>query len=113
MKNSVLFTVLLISVMCFSQSKTNFDYEKFSDPNPKNDLSNYFKTEIPKKFLRKATFQPKKNNIVLSFSINKENKPYRITVVTFGSTELQKLIKEAFEKYPLEKLNIASLDKKK
>lgn len=107
--------VLIILFICNSMIAQNIDWTSNTidhNPNPKNELSKYFKKEVPKKYLRKANFQPKKNNIVLSFSINNENKPYRISITSFGTPELQKSIKEAFENYPLEKLNLKSLDKK-
>jgi hypothetical protein len=95
----------------FSQSKKVFDYENQSSPNSENELSLYFKNQISKKLLKRIKFQPKKNNIVLSFSINKENEPYRVNVSTFRSNNLKKEIKKAFKNYPLEKLNLHNFDK--
>lgn len=112
MKNLFLSTLLTIFAVCISQSQNNFNYQEFSKPNPKNELSLFFKKEVPKKLLKKAVFLPKNNNIVLSFSINKENKPYRISVTNYSSKELKKAIIEAFKKYPLENLNLETLDKR-
>ncbi|QNM86817.1 hypothetical protein H9W90_06820 [Polaribacter pectinis] len=112
MKNLFLSTLLTIFAVCISQSQNNFNYQEFSNPNPKNELSLFFKKEVPKKLLKKAVFLPKNNNIVLSFSINKENKPYRISVTNYSSKELKKAIIEAFKKYPLENLNLETLDKR-
>lgn len=112
MKKFILNSVLLFFIVVTSHSQNNFNYQEFSNPDSKNELSLYFKKEVPKKLLKKAKFLPKKNNVVLSFSINKENKPYHISVALFGSKELSKSITEAFEKYPLENLNLDSLDKR-
>jgi hypothetical protein len=98
--------------MSFSQSNQKFDYEKLSDPNSKNELSLYFKKEIPRKLLRKAKYLKDKNNILLSFNINKENKPYNIKVSSYASPDLNTEVKKAFEKYPLEKLNIEKINTK-
>lgn len=96
----------------FSQSINNFDYENISNPDSKNELSLFLKKEVPRKLLRKANFQPKKNNIVLSFSINKENKPYRILISAYRSKDLNEAIKNAFVNYPLEKLGLDVLNKR-
>ena len=111
-KNCLIIFIFLINISLFSQAQNDFIFEEFSNPNSKNELSLYFKNEIPKKLLKKASFQPKKNNIVLSFSINKENRPYRILITNYRNTELKEAIKVAFVKYPLEKLNLTSFDKK-
>ena len=112
MKNYLLLFSLLSFLMSFSQSNQNFDYEKLSYPNPKNELSLFFKKEIPRKLLRKANYLKNKNHILLSFNINKENKPYNIEVSSYGTVELEAEVKKAFEKYPLEKLNIENLNTK-
>ena len=112
MKNYLLLFSLCSFLISFSQSNENFDYDLLSDPNPKNELSLYFKKEIPKKLLRKAKYLKDKENIVLSFNINNENKPYNIQVSSYGSVDLDTEIKKAFEKYPLEKLHIDKLDRK-
>lgn len=103
-----LFTILSCFIN-FSQTTKTFDYQKNSNPNPKNELSLYFKKEIPKKLLRKARFLKNKENITISFYLNKENKAYNIDVASFGSGELNKSIIETFKKYPIEKLSIDSL----
>ncbi|SDS13457.1 hypothetical protein SAMN05216503_2080 [Polaribacter sp. KT25b] len=112
MKNYLLLFSLFSFLMSFSQSNESFDYETLSDPNPKNELSLYFKKEIPRKLLRKVRYLKDKNNILLSFNINKEDKPYNIKVSSYGSVDLDNEVKKAFKKYPLEKLNIENLDRK-
>jgi hypothetical protein len=111
MKNYLLLLFLVSFLMGFSQSNENFDYEKLSYPNPKNELSLFFKKEIPRKLLRKANYFKNKKNILLSFNINKENKPYNIKISSF-SIELEAEVKKAFEKYTLEKLNIKDVNTK-
>ena len=112
MRKIILLTLLFI---CNTINAQDISWEmkaRGHNPNPKNELSKYFKKEISKKHLKKAVFQRGKNNIILSFNINNEKKPYRINIPVFGSLELRKEIKEAFKKYPLEKLNLESLDPK-
>jgi len=110
MKNIFIVLTFLFALHGFSQKK-NFDYKTFSKPNPKNELSLYLKKEIPKKYLKKARFKEKGNPILLSFKINNENKPFRVSVSSYGSSNLNEAIKSAFEKYPLEKLNIEKIDR--
>jgi hypothetical protein len=62
MKNYLLLVFLFSFLMSFSQSDQNFDYEELSDPNPKNELSLFFKKEIPRKLLRKANYIKNKKN---------------------------------------------------
>jgi hypothetical protein len=47
----------------------------------------------------------------LSFKINNENRPFRVSVSSDASSNLNDAIKRAFEKYPLEKLNIEKIDR--
>lgn len=112
MKNYLVLVFLFSFLMSFSQSNQNFDYEELSDPNSKNELSLFFKKEIPRKLLRKANYLKNKKTILLSFNINKENKPYNIKVSSYGSVDLDTEVRKAFKKYPLEKLNIEKLDTK-
>jgi hypothetical protein len=111
MKNLVLF-LFLFSLISYSQTKKNFDYDKYSNPNEDNELSLYFKKEIPKKLIKKIEFSDDSKNIVMSFSINKENKPYRIKFSSFKGDDFEKAVIEAFKKYPLEKLNLNNFDSK-
>jgi hypothetical protein len=110
MKNILIVITFLFAFNAFSQKK-NFDYKTLSKPNPKNELSLYLKKEVPKKYLKKARFKEKGNPILLSFKINNENKPFRVSVSSDGSSNLNDAIKRAFEKYPLEKLNIEKIDR--
>jgi hypothetical protein len=110
MKNILIVFTLLFAFNAFSQKK-KFDYQTFSKPNPKNELSLYLKKEVPKKYLKKARFKEKGNPILLSFKINNENKPFKVSVSSDGSSNLNEAIKRAFEKYPLEKLNIEKIDR--
>jgi hypothetical protein len=84
MKNIFIVITFLFAFNGFSQKK-NFDYQTLSKPNPKNELSLYLKKEVPKKHLKKARFKEKGNPILLSFKINKENKPFRVAVSCDGS----------------------------
>jgi hypothetical protein len=112
MKNLLVVTSLLFSLIAFSQTKVDFDYEALSNPNSENELSFYFNKEIPKKLLKKVIFAPKKHNVILSFSINKEKKPYNVKINNFRNPALKKAIIDAFKSYPLEKLQLANLNSK-
>lgn len=111
MKKLIIITLLLCSVVAFSQ-EDKFDYEQLSNTNPKNELSKYLKDVVPRKYLKKARFFKNSKSIILSFKINKDNKPFAISISTSGSTDLRKAITDAFKKYPLKKLNIGKLDRK-
>ncbi|MBU3010066.1 energy transducer TonB [Polaribacter vadi] len=110
MKNYLLIFTIFSFFIGFSQTNSEFDYEKYSNPNPENELSLYFKNEIKKKLLRNARFQTKKNNITLSFFINNERKPYNISVSSFGSFEFNKAVISTFKEFPLDKFSLDSLD---
>ena len=111
MKKIILITILLSAVVGFSQ-EDKFDYEQLSNTNPKNELSKYLKDVVPRKYLKKARFLKNSKSIILSFKINKDNKPFAISISTYGSTDLRKAVITAFKKYPLKKLNIEKLDRK-
>lgn len=112
MKKIILLAVFFIYNVMNAQ-KINWESSTIDhNPNSKNELSLYLKKQVSKRTLRKIKFQPKENNIILSFNINNENKPYRISINNFGGKELTEAIKEAFEIYPLEKLNLEDLDKR-
>ena len=89
--------------MVFSQSTKQFDYEKYSNPDPKNQLSLYFKENVDKKLLKKAAFFNNDNNIILSFYINQQGEPYKLNVTSRGSeayyTAIKNTFKDYFEKY--------------
>lgn len=112
MKNKIIILFFFIGFYAYAQNINWDDSILNHNPNPKNELSQYFKKNIKRKLLKKVGFYPKKNNIVLSFNINNENKPYRISVNSFGGLNFSEEVKKAFEKYPLEKLGLKSLDKK-
>ena len=110
MKNYLLIFTIFSFFVGFSQTSSEFDYEKFSNPNPENELSLYFKKEIKKKLLRTARFQTKRKNITLSFFINNEGKPYHINITSFGSGDFNKAVISAFKEFSLDKFNSDSLD---
>jgi hypothetical protein len=112
MKKFILLTVFFIYNAIYTQNIDWGKYAKDHNPSTKNELSLYFKKEISKNLLKKTAYFRGKNNIILSFNINNEDKPYNINVSTFGSNELRDKIKSAFKKYPLEKLNLNKLDRK-
>ena len=111
MKKLIIITVLLCSVIAFSQ-EDKFDYEQLSNTNPKNELSKYLKDAVPRKYLKKARFLKNSKSIILSFKINKDNKPFAISISTSGSYDLKKALTDAFKKYPLKKLNIGKPNRK-
>ncbi|WP_299671045.1 hypothetical protein [uncultured Polaribacter sp.] len=112
MKKIVLFTLLLFTVISFSQSKKNVNYDKLSNPNPKNDLSTYLDDLVPNKYLKKARFQKNSKNIILYFNVNKEHKPFKISLSAYQPSDLYNSIKNAFKDYPLERLSIENFDRK-
>lgn len=95
---STLFTFFSI-LMVFSQSTKKFDYEKYSNPNPKNQLSLYFKENVDRKLLKKAEFFSDDKNIILSFYINQQGEPYKLNVTSKGSEEYYNAIKNTFKDY--------------
>lgn len=109
MKNFLLFFAIFTFFVGFSQT-SKLNYEQYSNPNPENELSLYFKKEIKKKLLRTARFQTNKNNITLSFFINKEKKPYDIKVTSFASYDFNKAVINAFKEFSLDKFSADSLD---
>jgi hypothetical protein len=98
-------------MFCFSQTE-NLE-EKKPQTSSKNQLSKYFKKKVPKKLLKNIRYGRNLNSITLSFYINSENKPYRISFNTFGNSKLNEAVKKAFGKYPLKKLELDTLSKKK
>ena len=112
MKKIIILTIFFICNVINAQDIDWSKNAKGHNPNPKNELSLYFKKQVSKKLLKKATFAPRKNNIALSFLINSQNKPYAIKINAFGSKLLKEEILEAFETYPFEKLNLKNLNKK-
>ena len=108
-----IFTLFFLSYfICFSQSEKNFDYDTYSDPNPKNKLSLYFKSKINKKLLKNVRFFKNKNNVTLSFFINEQGEPYRLNVASYGSKEYYDTIKETFKSYFSQNFTADSLDSK-
>jgi hypothetical protein len=112
MKKIIIITIFFIYNLINAQDIDWVKNAEGHNPNLKNELSLYFKKQVSKKYLKKAAFAPRKNNIALSFLINSQNKPYAIKINAFSNRLLKKEILEAFESYPLEKLNLKNLDKK-
>ncbi len=90
-----LFSVLILS----SQSTKKFDYEKYSKPNPKNQLSLFFKEHVPKKLLKETTFFKNNTNVLLSFYVNQQGEPYKLNVSAKGSEKYYVTIKNTFKAY--------------
>lgn len=115
MKTKKTFTTLLLLfsiLIIYSQSTKPFDYEKYSDPNPKNQLSLHFKENVDKKLLRKAQFFNNKKNIILSFYINQQGEPYKLNVTSRGSEEYYTAIKSTFRDYFKKYIGYDSLSSK-
>ena len=105
MKYYAFIVLMCFSLIGFSQVSSNFNFEKYSQPDSKNELSLYLKKNISKSLLAEAKFPNKKNVILLSFSFNNEMEMYNIKTTTYNR-ELNDAIVNAFEKFPFEKLNI-------
>jgi hypothetical protein len=105
--------LLFISFISFSQSNKRLVTDNYSLTNPGNELSNYFKEKIPKRFLKEVTFEGNLNAIDMTFFINSEQKPFGIKLNTFGNSEISEYIEKAFENFPIEKLNIDNISTKK
>ena len=90
----------------FSDKYEEFDY--YAKPNPKNDLSRYFRNRIDSNLLDAFKVNDTLNNkkrVYLTFHFNKENK---VTSISVNSPyyELNKSITDAFKDFDIEKLNI-------
>ena len=103
--------LFFLSFFSFSQTK-EFDYLHLSNPDTKNELSIHFNTEIPFKLLKDISYPKKKYTLNVSFLINKLGEPYQINTSFKVSNNLYNAIKKALLNFPLEKLNIKSLDTK-
>lgn len=106
MKKLFFFIILQASNICLSQSIDEFDYQSFSKPDKKNELSIYFKKNVPKHLLKNIRYYKENSNIIMNFQINNENQPYNIRFTNYLSGELANKIKDLFIEYPIEKLNI-------
>lgn len=111
MKKIILYITLFCSLFSYSQSQ-NYDYIGLTKPTPDNKLSNYFKNAIPAKLLKNLRYPAKKQNIILSFYINKTNEPYKVTSNVLSNISLYNAINKAFLNYPLENLGNKNFDSK-
>ena len=110
MKKIVFLLSLLFSIFSFSQ---NYDYINLTKPRPDNLLSNYFSNAVPTRLLKNVRYPKSNHNIVLSFYINKLNKPYKITFNNLYNKELNGAIKKALLNYPLNKLGVEKFETQK
>ena len=95
----------------FSDKYEEFDY--YSKPNKKNELSRYIRKHIDLGLLNAIKFKKKdtrKQRIFLTFRLNSKNKPVGI-YVNSPYSELNESIKEAFKKYGIEKFYIPEINK--
>ena len=109
MKKFLLLIFLSISNICYSQSEKELTNLQQSESSSKNKLAKYFKKNISKKLLKNVRHAKNKEYIILSFYINSEKKPYKISTNTFSNFKLREAIIESFKKYPVKNLNIDSL----
>jgi hypothetical protein len=107
----IAFILFFLSFFSFSQTK-EFDYLHLSKPDTKNELSIHFNTEIPFKLLKDISYPKNKYTLNVSFLINKLREPYQINTSFKVSNNLYNAIKKALLNFPLEKLNLKSLDTK-
>ena len=108
MKKLIFVVAFLYSLCSYSQYQ-NLDYVNLTKPTPDNTLSNYFKNAIPARLLNNLKYSSKKQNIILTFYINKLKEPYKIAINNSSSSILNDAIKKAFLNYPLENLGLENL----
>lgn len=113
MKKLIIFTFLISFISINSQSWNSLSIEQRKNSNPKNEVSKFFKKEIPRVLLRNVFYNKNQNNLVLSFFINNENLPYGIRINNFRNRDLNEAIIAAFKKYSLQKLNLKELNQQK
>ncbi|WP_088324885.1 hypothetical protein [Polaribacter tangerinus] len=106
------FSIIFTSLFGFSQVE-NFNYEQFSNPNRKNDLAKHFSKTVKKKYLRSIRFPKKSNLITLHFTLDADKKPTEIEISGYQTIETSEAILNSFREYPLKKLGIKNLDRKK
>ncbi|TVZ55210.1 hypothetical protein OD91_0455 [Lutibacter sp. Hel_I_33_5] len=104
MKSSITFFFLFL--ISFSFSQENFDYQKYSNPDPENELSIYFKKHIPEQLLTNITYSKNKSNLIVSFYINKEGIPYNVNINSSRNSKLNKILRKKVESYPFNKMDI-------
>lgn len=106
--------LILVATNCFSQTEIKMFKNKYDEldyyakPDPKNDLSKYFRRHIDYKLLDALRINDSiesKNYVYLTFQLNTENKIIKINVNSPYS-ELNKNISEAFKDYDIDKLNL-------
>jgi len=108
---------LAFSTILFSQTETKSfkdkfeEFEYYAKPSKTNDLSKYFERNIDYTLLENYKFRDtlKKNSVVvLSFKLDKNNNVIDLEV---GSpySELNFVIKKAFESYDLKKINFPEI----
>ena len=107
----IAFILFFLSFFSLAQTK-EFDYLHLSKPDTKNELSIHFNTEIPFKLLKDISYPKNKYTLNVSFLINKLGEPYQINTSFKVSNNLYNAIKKALLNFPLEKLNLKSLDTK-
>lgn len=113
MKKTIIILSFLYSFIGYSQTNNQLNSIQLSNPNPKNELSKYFKKKISSKLLKKVRYSKSSSSILLYFYLNNQNKPFGIKTNSYINPELRKEITNAFQEYPIEKLNLGELDKKK
>jgi hypothetical protein len=112
MRKQLLLIALFYNFFGYSQSNQNFDY-KVSNPNSENELSLYFKKEIPATLLKSITYPKNKTNFIVYFYVNKENEPYYISFDSYRNSKLNKALKKALEKYLKQNITLDFDTKKK
>jgi len=114
-----LFVLLFTGSIAVSQEEFTNDfideYEEFdfyAKPDKTNKLSRYFRNRIDTRMLKEIKFKQKdtrNQRIFLRFSLNSKKEPVYIKVSSPYS-ELNTSIREAFEKYDINKLNIPDIN---
>ncbi len=76
-------------------------------------LSIYFKEKIPENLLKNITYPNRRNEIRISFYVNKENIPFKTYTNSNRNRALNEALVSAFENYPIQQLNYNFQTKKK
>lgn len=113
MKKPLLLLCLFSIFSVFSQTKKGFDYEKHSKPDSNNELSLYFKNEIPNTLLKNITYQKNISNLIIYFYINRENKPYNIYLNSNRNSKLNSALKKALKNYFIKNSSLSFSTQKK
>lgn len=93
-----------LQILPFKQNSFNWFYSKLN-PSSENDFSYFVENKLDKKFIKNSNLNRINDALVLSFELNKKNKPINIRT-NARSYELNEEIIKIFNEYPIEKLDL-------